>query len=141
MCQFDSKCSFCPRNSAHKHASGLHEILVRSKSTDLGAAAEGIDCGTVGTEGELDNLLNSEKLSVRKLRPDFNGALLRTSAVRVVYPQTGKSTLAFAQHDAGSQATLISERLKTELGLGVKRKAVVLLTLTCNLFPIVKFIV
>ena len=40
-------------------------------------------------------------------------------------PSTGKSTLAYTQHDTGFQAILISERLKIELGLGVKREPVV----------------
>ena len=43
--------------------------------------------------------------------------LLRTCAVRVVNPDTKKSTLAYAQLDTASQATLISERLCNELGL------------------------
>ena len=43
--------------------------------------------------------------------------LLRTSAVRVINPNTGKSTLAYTQHDTASQVMLISDALKTELGL------------------------
>ena len=35
--------------------------------------------------------------------------LLRTSAVRVVNLSNGRSTLAYAQHDTASQATLISD--------------------------------
>jgi len=55
------------------------------------------------------------------LSPANNGILLRTSAVRVIIPLTGKSTLAYAQHDMASQATLISERLKNGLGLEVEK--------------------
>ena len=43
--------------------------------------------------------------------------LLRTSAVRVINPNTGKSTLAYAQHETASQVALISDVLKNELGL------------------------
>ena len=43
--------------------------------------------------------------------------LLRTCAVRVINSNTGCSTLAYAQHDATSQATLISDTLRNELGL------------------------
>ena len=43
--------------------------------------------------------------------------LLRTSAVRVINQATGRSTLAYAQHDTDSQATLISDSLREELGL------------------------
>ena len=46
--------------------------------------------------------------------------MLRTSAVRVINPVTGKSTLAYAQHDTASQATLISKSLRDELGLATK---------------------
>ena len=43
--------------------------------------------------------------------------LLHTSAVRVIHPNTSESTLVYAQHDTASQVTLISDVLKTELGL------------------------
>ena len=37
--------------------------------------------------------------------------------MKVVNPESGISTLAYAQHDTGSQVTLISENSKRELGL------------------------
>ena len=43
--------------------------------------------------------------------------LFRTSAVRVINPNTGKSTSAYAQHDTASQVTLIFDTSKNELGL------------------------
>ena len=46
--------------------------------------------------------------------------MLRTSAVRVVNLSNGRSSLAYAQHDTASQATLISDTLKDELGLKVE---------------------
>ena len=58
---------------------------------------------------------------VRKLKPNHNVVLLRTSAVRVINPDTGKLTLAYAQHSTASQATIISESLKTELGLNTNK--------------------
>ena len=48
---------------------------------------------------------------------DKRTVLLRTSAIRVVNPDTGLSTFAYAQHDTGSQVTLISNNLRKELGL------------------------
>jgi len=48
--------------------------------------------------------------------------LLHTSAVRVLNPCTGKSTLVYVHNDTTSQATLITERLKNELGLDVKKE-------------------
>ena len=57
-------------------------------------------------------------VNVRKVNFDNNQVvLLYTSAVKVVNPHTGELTSAYAQHDTASQATLISENLKNELGL------------------------
>ena len=42
--------------------------------------------------------------------------LFRTSAAKIVYPTSGKSSLVYAQHDTGSQVTLISDNLKSEVG-------------------------
>ena len=46
--------------------------------------------------------------------------MLRTTDVKVANPATGKSTEARAQLDTASQATLISDSLKNELGLRIK---------------------
>ena len=46
--------------------------------------------------------------------------MLRTSAVKAINPVMGKSTLAYAQHDTTSRATLISKSLRDELGLATK---------------------
>ena len=60
----------------------------------------------------------SRNFTVRKLNTNNNRAiLLRTSAMKVVNPESGISTLAYALHDTGLQVTLISENLKRELGL------------------------
>ena len=40
--------------------------------------------------------------------------------MRVINPVTGKSTLAYAQYDTVSQATLIAKSLRDELGLATK---------------------
>ena len=53
--------------------------------------------------------------------------LLRTSAVRVRNPNAGKSTLAYAQHDTASQATLISRTLCYELNVETKTDSTVTL--------------
>ena len=52
----------------------------------------------------------------RMVKPGCNTVLLGTSAVKVINPGTGKATLAHAQHDTASQATLISKSLRNELG-------------------------
>ena len=129
-CSLDSKCNVCGPRSVHKHASALHDVFVPLKSDNVGAAVASIDSdvGTGITEGD-DASDGSRQISVRKVAPDFSGVLLRTSAVRVINPRTGKSALVYAQHDTGSQATLVSERVKNELGLGVENESVTIRTL------------
>ena len=65
---------------------------------------------------------NGDRLrTVLKLAPEIanTNVLLRTSAVQVINPRTGNSTLVYAQHDTASQVTLVSERLVNELDLNV----------------------
>ena len=60
-----------------------------------------------------------------------------TTAVKVANPATGKSTVAYAQLDTASQATLISDSLKNELGLRIKTDhSVTLRTLADKTVPI-----
>ena len=93
---------------------------------------------------------------MRKLAPNnCSTVLLRTCAVRVFNPDTNKCTLAYAQHDTASRATLISEQLKNELGLNIiKSRKVKIRTLAeqtskssgrtialnYNLLPLMKFL-
>ena len=69
-----------------------------------------------------NNTVKSDNdVQVHRVGCDEGGTvLLRTSAVRVVNLSNGRSTLAYAQHDTASQATLISDTLKEELGLKVE---------------------
>ena len=59
--------------------------------------------------------------TVLKLAPEIanTNVLLCTSAVRVINPRIGNSTLVYAQHDTASQVTLVPERLVNELDLSV----------------------
>ena len=119
-CSFSSKCRKCGPNVKLKHASVLHNFYVKSNSVNFGAAEAGDTPGAfpaADREGENDSLEESRVLT-RKVVPGSSAILLRTSAVKVVNPRTGKATHAYAQHDTASQATLISDSLKHELGLG-----------------------
>ena len=123
-CPLPSKCRRCGPKSGSKHAGALHESYAQSRCVDVGAA--GVE--NSGSSNVLDNdNINTERNQpvVRKLTPNNNNVLLRTSAVRVINPCSGKSVLAYAQHDTASQATLISERLKNELDLNVDTKSTV----------------
>ena len=52
---------------------------------------------------------------MRKIEAQQTGILTRISAVQISNPCTGKNTLVYAQHDLGSQVTLISKTLLKEL--------------------------
>ena len=113
-CAFPSKCRICGPQCRNKHAGALHECY------------DGVNLGAADRVGQVSrpipaprtNCRVSQDYTCRKLNSVDNGVvLLRTSAVRVINPNTGKSTLAYAQHDTASQVTLISDALKTELGL------------------------
>ena len=45
------------------------------------------------------------------------GVLTRISAIRVINPQTGNSLNVYAQHDSGSEVTIVSDSLVNKLGL------------------------
>ena len=109
-CAFPSKCRNCAPNFEHKHASVLLDLYKQSNSVNFGAAE--VNHSSVLPEADsepIDEISYGEQAVARKLKPNHDVVLLRTSAVRVINPDTGKSTLAYAQHDTASQATLISE--------------------------------
>ena len=96
-------------------------MFAQSGSYDFGAANARLAevSHSSDTEG-YETSDNNEPSTVRKLAPNNCAAvLLRTCAVRVLNPDTNKCTLAYAQHDTASQATLASEQLKNELGINV----------------------
>ena len=76
---------------------------------------------TVETESLFTCNTSGQNLTVHKIKSAENRSiLLRTTAVKVANPATAKSTVAYAQLDTASQATLISDSLKNELGLKIK---------------------
>ena len=109
-CPCPSKCRKCGVGCQNKHAGALHECYNGQR---LGAAEtnEPAVCGTAKNDGARD--LNVCKVKTTQNRP----VLLRTTAVKVINPVNGKSTLAYAQLDTASQATLISDNLRKELEL------------------------
>ena len=71
--------------------------------------------------------------NVHKVQMKQTDILARISAVRVSNPQTGVTALVYVQHDPGSQVTLISSTLVTELGLvPVGKSFLSLLTLSSS---------
>ena len=101
----------------------MHESYGKTVSIDVGAAEadlENRNCSQGNAEG--NGQLECDRVTVRKLFAAANNVLLRTSAVRVINPRTGKSTLVYARHNTASQVTLISKRLRDELYLEVGGK-------------------
>ena len=110
---YPSKCRKCGPSSQNEHTGALHE----SYQAGSHEAAKG---EVVKSPSNANDDINVEgrDLNVLKINSVENGVvLMRTSAVKTVNPATGKSSLVYAQHDTASQATLISETLKAELGL------------------------
>ena len=107
-CSSSSKCRLCGPHFVPKHSTALHDLHVKSDSVNLGAASAG-HCQTSVTADAGKKQTDAEQTVVRKLTFNNDLVMLRTSAVRVINPVTGKSTLAYAQHDTASQATLISK--------------------------------
>ena len=112
-CPYPSKCRKCGSDCQNKQYGALHEC---SNGKSLGAAEL-----TVETESLSTGNTNGQNLTVHKIKSAENQSiLLRTTAVKVANSATGKSTVAYAQLNTVSQATLISDSLKNELVLKIK---------------------
>ena len=115
-CLVLSKCRRCGPRVNNKHAGPLHECFSRLRSVAGGAAEPACAKEDVKGTPHQDNYVQLVSLKAKSIN---HNVLLRTSAVRVIKPRTGKSTLAYAQHDTASQATLVSKRLIEELELDI----------------------
>ena len=113
VCPFPSKCCKCGLNCKNKHAGASHDCCSGEK---LGAATVA-EANLASTRRNEGNANEENSKTVRKINSVENRVILmRTSVVKVFNLVTGKSTLAYAQHETASQATLISDSLKDELG-------------------------
>ena len=100
------------RMRTYKHATALHECFVDG---NLGGADH---VASIPAQQSHTGCNGNRDYTVRKMSClDKGTVLLPTSALRVVNPDTGLSTLAYAQHDTGSPETLVSDNLRKELGL------------------------
>ena len=118
-CTSSSKCRLCGSHFGSKHSTALYELYVNSDSVNLGAGSVGHH-QTLVTPGAGKKQTDAEQIDVRKLAFNNDLVMLRTSVVWVKNSVTGKSTLAYAQHDTASHATLISKSFRDELGLATK---------------------
>ena len=138
-CKQPSKCRQCGPSCSRKHTTALHDWFELLASAGAGGACGGRQGSASGAPSpsrdgkHTDD--DAQKVKVLKISDQGDTSksvvLLRTSAVRVINPATGRSTLAYAQHDTASQATLISEGLRDELDLEtVKDPSVTIKTLS-----------
>ena len=132
QCSFPSKCRLCGPQCRNKHATALHEYYTFGGSSGAAVGNEPVAPTPAPRNKVKSNGNDRNDVTVRKIRLENNRVvLLRSSAVKVVNLKTGKSALAYAQLDTASQATLISENLKDELGLkAVSDSTVKIRTLT-----------
>ena len=117
---FASKCRKCGPIYHLKHATVLHDLYVQSSSVDFKAT------NTKESVNVCDSLSSSEEnkhVLARKICPSNKIVLLRTCAVKVINPRTGRFTLAYAQHDTASQGTIVSKSLMDELGLVASKRS------------------
>ena len=112
-CPYPSKCRKCGPSSQNIHTGALHESC---QAVGHGAAKGEVVKPPSNANDDIN--VEGRDLNALKINSVENGVvLMRTSAVKIVNPTTGKSSLVYAQHDTASQATLISETLKAKLGL------------------------
>ena len=110
---FRLKCRKCGPNFNTKHAEVLRDYYARSSSIDFAVAEaeSGHDIQSPADYEGQDSVEENEVVT-RMVMPGCNAILLRTSAVKVVNPGSGKLTLAYAHHDTASQATLNLKKLE-----------------------------
>ena len=98
-CGFASKCRKCGPICHLKHATALHDLYVRSSSVDFKVTntKESVNACDFPSSSE-----ENKHVVARKICPSNKIVLLRTCAVKVINPRTGRFTLAYAQHDTAS---------------------------------------
>ena len=111
-CFFLSKCHKCGPKAGNKHATVLHESYGKTVSVYMEAAeADPENRNSSQCDAEGNGQSECDRVTVWKLSPPVNTALLQNSAVSVINPRTGKSALVYAQLDTAFQVTLISKSL------------------------------
>ena len=96
-CSKGMRCRICAPTFWKKHAGVLHQVFTSSNSVNLGATEQRWENAL--SDGEACDSNDCNQRAVRKLAPAGDSVLLHTCAVCVVNASTGKSTLAYAQHD------------------------------------------
>ena len=109
----------------------MHNLYVRSSSVDFKATntKESVNvCDSPSSREENKHVVAS------KICPSNKIVLLRTCAVKVINPRTGRFTLAYVQHDTASQETIMSKSLMDELGLVASKRSEIHIRTLANEF-------
>ena len=130
-CGFASKCSKCGPICHLKHATVLHDLYGRSSSVDFKATntKESVNACDFPSSSE-----ENKHVVARKICPSNKIVLLRTCAVKVINPRTGRFTLGYAQHDTASQGTIVSKSLMEEFGLVASKSSEIHIRTLANEF-------
>ena len=111
-CTLPCKCKHCSNTFTPKHTTSLHDLF--QKSSHPGEAFGAANYENYKPTNVGDRPHNT---SVKQVEVKQSDVFTRVSAVRVINPRTGDSSMVYAQHDPGSQVTLMSTSLVEELGL------------------------
>ena len=124
-CRLQCKCKHCDKHNPQRHTTSLYKLYLQSSTVGVNVgAADGTtvvrdshNCSIPSLPKELANHNATNHASIKKIQAPVTGVFTRISAVRVINPATRVSTLAYAQHDSGSEVTLVSASLADELSL------------------------
>ena len=139
-CTLLNKCKRCTKTHTQKHATSLHDLY--TTSNHVGAAVNASSPSRsnlhIDFSSSQDDTTDSLPLpppgrsSVKTVQLQQPRVFTRISAVRISNPQTGISAFVYAQHDPGSQVTLMSSDLVTELGLNTEGESLLTLYTLSN---------
>ena len=124
------KCRHCGKQYSQNHTTSLHTLYipqVNSPRVSHGATNNSslqshrhLDGTIPSTSWGSKEILNhnvTSNASVNKVHIKRKGLLTRISAIQVINARTWVSSKVYAQHDLGSEITLVSTNLADELGL------------------------
>ena len=127
-CTQDCKCRQCGKHYPHRHTTSLHELYVYPQET---RGARGAANSLSLPPDTASNNVTTSSANIKQIHTSNTTVLTRISALTVINPQTQDRIQVYAQHDPGSEVTLVSTSLAEELGLhGTARSRIILHTVS-----------
>ena len=128
-CTQACKCKYCHNTYLPKHTTSLHDFFSQPR-VNLGAAEStlhepkvSLGAATYKANNSIHDADNPVNTSIKQVELSQLGVFTRVSAVQIKNPRTEQVMLVYAQHDPGSQITLISSSLVQDLGLTLEGKS------------------